>query len=279
MKSVGSSAVVLMVGAWLVAACGGMAGHAGLGAAAGNGGTAGIGGSAGSARGGIAGRGGSASGGIGGLGGMCQNETPLHKINDTCPMVNTPDGSGTHDTQTSTCSTADEAAACANLECGKPWSPLDENHCFRAACHASSDCGAEQRCVIPLFFGQLDCVPSGYGNLSLDDCECTFGVTGDCGDHGFCLPGADYPPDQDCQTAGKTCYELTQWLDAFALTTGPDQKEDLADAVVACHMKVERALAQCSGGGTGGGAGAAGEAGQAGGAGQVGGGGQAGAGN
>ncbi len=238
-----------------------MSGHAGLGALAGQGGTGGVSGGVGGASGGAAGRGGSAGGGIGGSGATCPNETPLHKINDACPMVKAPDGSGTHDTQSSTCSAADEAAICANLECGKPWSPLDENHCFRAACYASSECGVDQRCVIPLFFGQIDCVPSGYGDLNLDDCECTSSVTGDCESHGFCLPAADYPPDLDCETAGKSCYELTQWLDAFAFTTGPKQTEDLAEAVVACRMKVEHALMQCPGAGTGGGGGAAGQAG------------------
>ena len=243
----------------------GRSGSAGLGTPAGAGGAAGVAGSATGAGGSSAGRAGSAGGGSGGIAGICPNETPPHKLNDTCPLVRSPSGPPypDQDTLTSTCSKADDAAACAGFECGEPWSPFDENICFRPACYGNSDCAADQRCAVPAFFGKGGCVPSGYGDMNLDDClECISSVTGDCSRHGFCLSQTEYPPANDCDTTGKSCSELEQWLQQFELYPGSDQAMDLQDAIAACRTKLEHALAKCSG--TGGSAGAAGAGGQAG---------------
>jgi hypothetical protein len=166
--------------------------------------------------------------------------------------VPTPGSEG--DTLTSTCDSSLEEV-CGWLDCGEPWSQFDENGCYRTACSNSSACGAGERCIVPLLLGHTECLPSGYTDLSLgSDCECTFGVTGDCGTHGFCLPEADHPPTDDCDLSEKNCDELSLWLSPFELYSLPSTGEttDVEDALSACRTQIETALAACSGEGTAG---------------------------
>ena len=287
--------VVLGAGAWLAFGCGsdddasapasggkgtaganarggaggvsGSAGASGVGAHGGNAGSAGV--SAGAA-----GRGGSA-----GAGGMCANEVPRHKIGDACPTVTTAAGDY-GDTLTTNCGSSEEA--CKMLDCGEPWSAFDENGCYRKACYTSASCASGERCVAPILVGQTSCISSTYGDLSLDSgCECVFAESGDCSENGYCLPLADYPPANDCVTAGKTCDELIAWATTFEFFNLPGliDTTDLQDAFIACQAKVEKALGACPGeSGFGGSAGEGGMAGAGGVAGAADTGGQSGAG-
>jgi hypothetical protein len=168
-------------------------------------------------------------------------------------------GGGEDDTLSSTCGESLEQV-CEWLHCGEPWSPFDEAGCYRGACFASSECASDQRCVAPPLLGRDECVPSGYTDLSLgSDCECNFGVTGDCATHGYCLSEADFPAANDCDTREKSCDDLEWWLAAFGFYDLPSSGDttDLQDALSECRAKIENALTVCDGGAAGsGGAGA-----------------------
>jgi hypothetical protein len=253
---------------------GSKAGATGSNAGAGTGGTAGagMGGTVGAGRGGAGNAGvpaasggvSAGSGGAGASGGLCASEVAPHPVGTGCAVV--PTASGMRDTLMSRCSSADDRAACVNLHCGEPWSAFDANGCFRTTCHASSECASDERCVAPVLLGQLNCVASGYTDLSLgSDCTCNFGDTGDCSDTGYCLAGVEHPLASDCDLTGQSCAELAVWASTLELFGLPGSGTDLQEALVLCRDKVERAIAACSG--DGGASGEGGASGMTGGAG------------
>jgi len=170
---------------------------------------------------------------------------PERKLNDACPTVTTANGPA--DTLLSTCSNPlDEV--CEWLDCGEPWSRFDANACFRPACRSSAECGPGERCAAVTLFGQPPCVSSSLTDLRVgSDCECNFGETGDCSDHGYCLAEAEHPAANDCETAGKTCTELERWRAFFEGLPVSGNPTDFEQAQLDCRDKLEQAMGDCSG--------------------------------
>ena len=97
---------------------------------------------------------------------------------------------------------------CAELECGKAWSMLDEDGCARAECKRDADCSADERCLPSLLvrFGcQGSLVEQCDGNAAL--CNCS--ITADCRGFLRCVPSAIAPEAADCSYSSSDCNELS----------------------------------------------------------------------
>ncbi|HTQ04533.1 MAG TPA: hypothetical protein VMI54_11785 [Polyangiaceae bacterium] len=216
------------------------------------------GGAAGNAGGGAAGAAavsGNAGGGAGGHAGSCDTEARPQKLSTTCEPVLTAEGTY-QDTTTTDCTFE---SACAAAHCGTLWSAYDANMCRRPLCRSSDECGEGERCMAPPLLGDVTCYfdpeyPDGFSVAS--DCSCSFLPT-ECAPRAYCLPAADYPPENDCPVEHMSCDDLSvgydaafDWLSSLEIPDG----SDLGSALASCQSKIQAALPACeSGGGDGGG--------------------------
>ncbi len=76
------------------------------------------------------------------------------------------------------------------FECG-PLALFTEEGCLRAACRTDADCGAEERCYLPVQEGKTGCA-SSHISCHMHDavCECIW--SNDCANYiGWCVAAAD----------------------------------------------------------------------------------------
>jgi hypothetical protein len=153
-------------------------------------------------------------------------------------------------------STCSKAATCDALQCGAPWSMYDEQGCERSFCRSSDECATDERCLSPALVGRFEALPGYFEGCSVDACECfcshdPFIYPG----RGFCFPAAEYPPTSDCPVAGVACADaanglrlVSQWLE-----DSDESTSDMREAMAACGVKLEQAVARCErNGGSGG---------------------------
>jgi len=232
------------------------AGGTGNGVGGAGGAVSGTGGAASGAGAAPSGAGGAASG-AGGLGGSsgaagCTRAEEVENSLSHCPPAPQRDGGQ----PTSSCGLE---ATCEALGCGRPWSDFDERGCLRPYCDGDDDCDADERCLPEELVGEVGCHSSIFEGCSpqCDGCGC--GASSDCRSVAFCQPVSEFPESADCPVGGRPCEQLVEWRGALdAQSYAPE----LVIALEACAIKLDRAIAACTGeGGAAGDGGSTGTAG------------------
>lgn len=132
---------------------------------------------------------------------------------------------------------------CAELECGKAWSMLDDEGCERAECERDLDCTDDERCLPSLL------VHFGCQGSFVEDCNgtaalCFCSITADCRGFLRCVPKTLAPKTADCLYSSSDCNELSyQVSELQGLGLGPLGAE-VKQSVDACITRLQAQMQQ-----------------------------------
>jgi hypothetical protein len=146
-----------------------------------------------------------------------------------------------------TCALVD---ACADLECGEPWSLHGADGCLRTTCSFDADCDDDSRCVPAPVAGRFDDFwSSGCESCAQTDKRCICSCYDDATQRAVCLTRQEFPPSADCSIAGLSCAELSDAARVVGSYLASEDWFELQELLEACRDKLRtRFSIECAGG-------------------------------